>query len=126
MNSASIVLKRDKVGRVRTPVEQQEVLVAEFLRSGLSAIQFAGLVGVRYSTFWTWVKNRREGAARTKRRAAKKQRFVEVVVAEAERNPVQQAAPLHIVLPGGATLSLVHREQVLLAAELIKALATPC
>jgi hypothetical protein len=45
---------------------------------------------------------------------------------EAERNPVQQAAPLHIVLPGGATLSLVHREQALLAAELIKALATPC
>jgi hypothetical protein len=111
---------------VRTPVEQQEELVAEFRRSGLSAMQFAGLVGVRYSTFWTWVNNRREAAPQTKRKAAQKQRFVEVVVAEAERKPARQGAPLHVVLPGGATLSLVHGQQVALAAALIKALATPC
>ena len=120
-----MILKRDKAGRVRTPLRRREELVAEFRRSGLSAMQFAGLVGVRYSTFWTWVNNLREEKA-AKSKAVQKQRFVEVVVARAECKPAQQGAPLHLVLPGGATLSLTHRGQVLLAAELLKALATPC
>ena len=120
-----MVLKRDKVGRVRTPVQRREELVAEFRRSGLSAMQFADLVGVRYSTFWTWVNNHREARA-VKPKAAKKQRFVEVVVTPAECKQAQEGAPLHLVLPGGATLSLTHGGQVLLAAELLKALAAPC
>ena len=67
MDKTSIVLKRDKLGRVRTPVERREALVAEFRRSGLSGMRFTELVGVRYNTFWSWLHAGVSGAKRGRR-----------------------------------------------------------
>ena len=53
MNETSMILKTDKRGRVRLPLERREVLLAEFERSGLTLTRFAELAGVRYSTFAT-------------------------------------------------------------------------
>ena len=74
MDTTSTVLKRDGLGRVRTPVERREALVAEFQRSGLSA------AGLRYNTFWTWLKKPGAGVKPSRRKGGGRQRFVEVVV----------------------------------------------
>ena len=68
MDTTSIVLKRDGLGRVRTPVERREALVAEFQCSGLSAARFAQLAGVRYNTFWTWLKKHGAGVKPSRNR----------------------------------------------------------
>ena len=48
------LLKSDTLGRMRTPIERRNELLAEFERSGLSGKKFAALVGVKYSTFVNW------------------------------------------------------------------------
>lgn len=121
MDSRSIILKQDTRGRIRTPAARREVLVAEFERSGLSARRFAALAGVRYNTFWTWLKSRsRRVGGKPARKAAGKPKFVEVKL---EAAPPRPACALLVSLPGGAVLSLTEAGQVPLAAELIKALA---
>lgn len=57
----------DTKGRVRTSQEQRRVILAEFERSGVSAVQFARRTGLKYSTFAAWVHRYR----RTKRSEAK-------------------------------------------------------
>jgi hypothetical protein len=127
MGTTSMILKTDSRGRVRTPPERREALVAEFERSGLSATKFSAMVGVRYQTFATWVqrrKGRRRGVGRP--RGSKAVRFAEVVphVVPSEAG----SGALRIVLPGGASFDVVERSQVALAAQLLKALGcgTPC
>ena len=55
---AERVLKVDEAGRVWTPRELREAALDEFEWSGMPATQFAGEVGVKYSTF-AWVQKRR-------------------------------------------------------------------
>lgn len=50
MEAGSEILKVDEVGRVRTPPEKREVMLAEYDRSAMTGAQFARFVGVRYST----------------------------------------------------------------------------
>ena len=119
MDSRSIILKQDTRGRIRTPVERREALVAEFERSGLSAMRFAALAGVRYNTFWTWLKNRPSRGERKPARARGKPKFVEVVMEQ----PPAKLSVLQVTLPGGAMLSLTELAQVPLAVQLLKALA---
>jgi transposase-like protein len=128
MNTTSIILKRDTRGRVRTPVERQRAVVAEFERSGLSAMKFAALVGVRYNTLWTWLQKHRKGGRPSGRKRARPQRFVELAVAPSaeSRGAAGGDGGVHIVLPGGASLRVSHRSQVELAAQLLKALGASC
>ena len=126
MDTTSIILKRDTRGRVRTPVERQRAVVAEFERSGLSAMKFAALAGVRYNTLWTWLQRHRKGGKSCGRKGRKRQRFVELALGA---ETVQGSGPdrgVCIHLPGGASLCLEHRDQVKLAAQLIKALGASC
>jgi hypothetical protein len=46
MDTTTLVLKADSRGWVSTPPERRAALLAEFARSGLSATQFAALLGV--------------------------------------------------------------------------------
>jgi predicted HTH domain antitoxin len=84
MSATSIILKTDKRGHVRMPPERREVLLAEFDRSGLTLTRFAELAGVRYSTFATWLQQRRNktGAANQDKGKdrPKPVRFAEVLV----------------------------------------------
>lgn len=68
MGTTSMILKSDSRGRVRTPPEQREALLAEFERSGLSASKFSTMVGVRYQTFATWVQKHRQQRAPASKR----------------------------------------------------------
>ena len=126
MDRTSIVLKQDTLGRVHTPLERREALVTEFRRSGLSAVQFSKLVGVRYSTFWTWLRNFERGLKAARRKPGGKPKFVEVCIDSTKERPTTSPAGLHISLPGGAQMMIRDAVEVSLAAKLIKALASPC
>jgi len=55
------ILKRDVLGRVKTPREHREAILKEFDQSGMSGQKFAKWAGIKYTTFITWVqKDRRE------------------------------------------------------------------
>jgi transposase-like protein len=120
MNTTSMVLKQDGLGRVRTPAARREELLAEYARSGLSAARFAALVGVRYQTFIGWVRRERRGAGTEPSSAPDRQRFVEAVVATAP------PSPLVIELAAGIRLHLHDASQVPLASKLLHTLARPC
>ena len=62
MEPGSEILKVDEVGRVRTPPEKREAMLAEYDRSGMTGAQFARFVGVRYSTLMYWLQKRRKEA----------------------------------------------------------------
>lgn len=77
-------MKTDTLGRVWTPRAKREELVAEYKRSGMSAVAFAKWSGVKYQTFVTWLQK-----ARGERRAneeeaeeAKPMRWAEAVCEE--------------------------------------------
>jgi hypothetical protein len=45
IEGGSEILKVDEAGRVRTPPEKREAVLAEFDRSGMTGAQFARFVG---------------------------------------------------------------------------------
>ena len=73
MESGSEILKVDEVGRVRTPPEKREAMLAEYERSGMTGAQFARFVGVRYSTLMYWLQKRRKEAGQGEERASSRQ-----------------------------------------------------
>jgi hypothetical protein len=131
LDSAAQVLKTDTRGRVHTPRERQATLLAEFARSGLSGAAFARLVGVKYSTLMGWLGRQRrqapmevasppESSAELAPAAPPPLRLFEAVLEPARRGASQAVV---VELPGGARLLLGEASQVLLAAELLGALA---
>lgn len=125
MDTTSRILKTDSRGRVHTPPERRLALVAEFERSGLSAMKFAALAGVPYQTFAAWTQKYRSKPKvalpplKDKSRAAV--RFAQVI-APASSCPASSKA-LRVLLPGGAIVELEDTAQAALAAQLIKHLA---
>lgn len=112
------LLRTDRRGRVRTPRERQEELLAEYEGSGASAAAFAKMCGVNYQTFVGWVRRRKRERAAGKVKVVP---LVEVTVAaECEGRAV---CPVVVQLPGGAQVALSAREQVPLVVELVRALA---
>ena len=63
---ASDILQQDARGRVLVSAARREALLDEFERSGSSAMRFARLAGLRYSTFANWVQARRRRRALAK------------------------------------------------------------
>ena len=126
MDTTSIILKTDTRGRVFTPRQKRDELLAEFERSGLSGAKFAQLAGVRYTTFAGWVqqhrKARRVDKSHGMRAAAPQVRLVEV---QPGKPMVKNApaAPLRVLLPGGAVIEVADDAQAEVAARLLKALA---
>ena len=126
MSATSIILKTDKRGHVRMPPERREVLLAEFDRSGLTLTRFAELAGVRYSTFATWLQQRRNktGAANQDKGkdSPKPVRFAEVLVDGTLPSAPAVACALKVSLPGGAHMVLTEAAHISLAVQLLKAL----
>jgi len=53
------IFKRDTIGRVRLPRARREELLDEYERSGISGVQFAAYVGIKYSTLAHWIQKRK-------------------------------------------------------------------
>lgn len=128
MNVEAEVLKQDKRGRVRMPVERREALLDEFEQSGMTAAGFARLAGVKYATFAHWALKRRKrkgvpgsGDIMTRRTSVG---FVEAVVeSPPPREPETRFHGLLVELPGGSRLRVESPVQLAMAAELVGLIA---
>ncbi len=109
----------DSKGRVRATMEQRQVIIAEYERSGVSAAQFAKRSGMKYSTFAGWLaryrRNKRQGSTRAVR-------LLEAVVEESGGDK----EPMVLELPGGARMEIKDAGHAALAGALLRALAKSC
>lgn len=119
------LLKRDALGRVRTPAAKRGEILDEFERSGVSGAEFAELAGIKYQTFASWVQERRRQRGAQGRRApakpAARVRFLEAVV---EKAGPSSSVTLEVELPGGARLRITDAGQVPLAVQLVRGVAS--
>lgn len=122
------ILKTDKLGRVRVPVQRREALLEEFEHSGMSGAAFAKRYGINYQTFASWRQKRKKAAASSGNDGPSEFLLLEALEAleapeDGDRGPrTNSKAGLEIELPGGARLSIRGPGQVALAAELLRAL----
>lgn len=109
------ILKQDRLGRVRTPRAQQEAILAEFDRSGMSGQQFAQYLGIKYQTFATWVQKRR------KRETGKLVKVGKPALrwVEAEVGGPDKGTSLIVELGGGSVLRVGNEGEAKLAAVLL-------
>jgi hypothetical protein len=129
------IVKMDRNGRIKTPRERREVLLAEFDQSGMSGQQFAKWAGIKYGTFITWVQKRRRKAAPGKADAKlvptgtkAEVQWVEAVMEKAtakKSNGNPNAAVMIVQGPGGVRLELSEERHVLWAAKLLRHLDVP-
>ena len=110
------VLKVDTSGRVWTPRARREEVLDELERSGMAAVKFAALIGVKYPTLASWVQKRRRerGAGAAAGRPAAL-RWVEAAA-------VAQGSGLRVELQGGVRIEIADEAQAKLAAVLLRAL----
>ena len=54
-----IILKTDCLGRVTVPTHRREFILDQYERSGMSGQGFARHIGVKYTTFASWVQKRK-------------------------------------------------------------------
>ena len=131
------VLKQDARGRVRISAQRREALLDEFEKSGASGMKFARLVGIKYSTFANWVKERRSKRAAAKPSASEASevdgavvnagavRLFEALLDGTTRAPAAAtiAEGLMIELPGGSRMRIESPVQLEMAAELLTMIA---
>ena len=107
-------IKTDEAGRLRLSDEHKAALLDTFESSGLSGIQFAKQHGLRYPTFISWVRKRKELSKVTPSSA-----FLEVDLSGISNST---KTPLMISLGNGVSMELSESSQVSLAVELLKTL----
>ena len=129
------IVKTDRIGRIKTPRQRREALLAEFDQSGMSGAQFAKWAGIKYGTFITWVQKRRRKASESQANAGlapagskSEVRWLEAVMgnATAKKSDAHSNATVMIVQgPGGVRLELSEERHVLWAAKLLRHLEVP-
>lgn len=102
-----IEAKRDERGRRITPEAEREALVRAYEESGLTQKAFAKREGVKYSTFVSWVQERR------RRRPEPKIGFAELTLPRA-------AVPLEVQLPDGTIIRSSNVEEVARLLRLVR------
>jgi transposase-like protein len=121
MESGSEILKVDEVGRVRTPPEKREAMLAEYERSGMTGAQFARFVGVRYSTLMYWLQKRRKEAAQSEQAASSRNDHPRWLEARVE-GEVGHSEELVVEIGGGIHMLIGNRRQAALAGEVLRAM----
>jgi transposase-like protein len=117
--AAKLPVTVDTRGRVRTSREQRRLILDEFERSGVSAVEFARRAGLKYSTLAGWRQRHR----RSKRPGpVRPVRLLEAVLPTAA---VAGSSQLPVLLPGGARLEITCAAQLPLAAALLRELEPP-
>ena len=122
------IVKRDAAGRVRTPVERREALLAEYDRSGMSGQKFAEWAGIKYTTFANWLQQRRKRRQERVPAEANPDDAVQWVEAVMGQNPPRKVAerpgPAGLIVhgPGGVWMEIREEKQVEWAAKLLRQL----
>ena len=122
MNETAQILQVDEKGRVRTPRAKQEEVLDEFERSGMTGMQFARHIGVKYPTLMYWVQRRNR--ERKESAAPAGPRWLEAVL-ETHENIGEG---LVVEVPGGLRLIVRESGQARIAGELLRVLGfgQPC
>lgn len=105
------ILKQDRMGRVRVPVERRQELLEAYDRSAMSAAEFAAHVGVKYPTMAAWIQRRRK-----EKGAPGGVKWMEAVVGEEAR----EAGRLVVEVGGGWRMVVENAGAARLAAEVLK------
>ena len=121
MEPGSEILKVDEVGRVRTPPEKREAMLAEYDRSGMTGAQFARFVGVRYSTLMYWLQRRRKETGQGEQVAAPRQDHPRWLEARVE-GEVPKSENIVVEMGGGIRMLIGNRTQAALAGEVLRAM----
>ena len=121
-----VVLKVDTEGRVRTPKEKQEEILAAYGGSGMTGQQFAAFCGVKYSTLMSWVGK----ARRANKRGGEPSKPAGMSWVEATLEPGRSGNEegLIIEIGNGVRLEVFISRQAALAGEVIRSLEVvrPC
>jgi transposase-like protein len=123
MENTTEVIRVDESGRVRTPREKQEEAVDGFERSGMTGMQFARHIGVKYPTLMYWVQRRRRERGEEERPAGQGG-WLEAVVEPGGK----EREGLVVEVPGGMRLVLREGSQIKLAVEFLRewSMGQPC
>lgn len=113
------LVRADKRGRTRYSPEYRQQVLEAFESSGQTAMAFAEHVGVKYSTFASWVSK----ANRTSRKRPAKEPNASPSFVLTELAHEGPSAGLVVVLPGGSEVRASTHEEIALLAELLKTLA---
>ena len=105
MGQTDQVLRVDRSGRVWTPRARREEVLDELERSGMAAVKFAALIGVKYPTLASWVQKRRRerGAGAAAGRPA--------ALGWVEAAVEAQGGGLSVELPGGVRIEVADAGQ---------------
>jgi lambda repressor-like predicted transcriptional regulator len=119
------ILIQDSKGRVRTPRWRQEMLLAEYEKSGMSGAAFAEHVGVKYTTLASWIQKKRGRAQAEPEKALRENQpvqWVEAVVAgiSTSQRAEESGTGLMIRLGGGALMEIADSKGAILAAEVLR------
>jgi transposase-like protein len=121
MEPGSEILKVDEAGRVRTPPEKREAILAEYERSGMTRAQFARFVGVRYSTLMYWLQKRRKGAGQGEEMVSSRNDHPRWLEARVE-GEVPNSEKVIVEIGGGIRMLIGNRTQATLAGEVLRAI----
>jgi hypothetical protein len=114
--STTAIIKNDRTGRTRYPVDFKSEVLAAFDRSSLSGLAFAEQHGIKYPNFNSWLTKRRKQQVPP---AETSRPFILAEIASGG----SEADGLHVQLPGGAIVTATTPEATILLAQLVKALA---
>jgi transposase-like protein len=114
------LLRADARERVRRSAAQRAEILAAFDQSGVSAAEFARLVGVKYPTLAGWLHRRGRPRGEVGPGRSPAVRFVEAAVP-----PPEAPAPVELELPAGVRLRFTSPAQVPLVVALLRGLG-PC
>jgi transposase-like protein len=123
MEPGSEILKVDEAGRVRTPPEKREAILAEYERSGMTGAQFARFVGVRYSTLMYWLQKRRKGAGQGEEMVSSRNDHPRWLEARVE-GEVPNSEKVIVEIGGGIRMLIGNRAQATLAGEVLRAIGS--
>ncbi len=132
-NSGAGILRRDGIGRVKTPRDRREALLDEFEKSGLQGAEFAQMAGIKYQTFAAWVQRRRHERGEYRRRGKKLMEVKPLCLVEAtaptqlpqnggKHEHVREVDLLQVQLPGGAVALVAGNHQTDILAGLLRSL----
>jgi hypothetical protein len=112
------IVKADRTGRTRYTARYKAEVLEAFAASSLSGPAFARHCGIKYPTFAAWAaKARREDRPQQSGQPASP-----FIIAEIGQGSPVRAEVLEVRLPSGATALAGTPRQVVLLAELLKAL----
>jgi hypothetical protein len=120
-DTAAPIIRTGTDGRLCFAPQQREAMLDAFESSGQSALAFSKEHGIKYQTFISWLRKRRDGAADTGQSGPA---FAEVVMKDADQTSTFTG--LRLTLPCGTIMDVASRAALPLALELLQALRHPC